>query len=145
MQSKRRLVIVPLLAASLATSLFVGIGPSSVASSQPKHTSVASSQPKHTLGLVLDAASDLAGVQLLHGATAAAKAAGWTVLSTDAESEPSKAISAMEDYVSRGVTAILVEVFEAEINYSWHPGCTKGAYSRGLLGRRFGSGGRRVL
>ena len=91
-RSKSRLVVAPLVAASLLMA-FV---PTSVASSQPRE---ASAQPNHTLGIILDSASDLAGIQLLHGAQAAAKAAGWSVLDTDAESEPSQAISIMQDYV----------------------------------------------
>jgi ribose transport system substrate-binding protein len=107
-RSKTRLIVAPLVAASLLMA-FV---PTSVAGSQPRE---ASAQPNHTLGIILDSASDLAGIQLLHGAQAAAKTAGWTVLDTDAQSEPSKAIATMEDYVSRGVTAILVEVINSAL------------------------------
>jgi ABC-type sugar transport system substrate-binding protein len=93
----------------VVASAFAAVAPNAVASSQAK---VSSSQAKHkTLGIVEITTTDLSTVQFVRGATKSAEKAGWTVLTTDAEGEPSKAIAAMEDYVARGVTAIVTTVF----------------------------------
>jgi len=95
----------------IVASVFVAIGPSSAVSSQAKANVLRPHSATKTLGIIEVAASDLAAVQLTQSAQAAAKKAGWNVLVTDAESEPSRAVAAMEDYVARGVTGILSEIF----------------------------------
>jgi ABC-type sugar transport system substrate-binding protein len=99
------------LALLIVASVFVAIGPSSVANSQAKANALRPHSLAKTLGIIEVAASDLAAVEVTRSAEAAAKKAGWTVLVTDAESEPSRAVAAMEDYVARGVTGILSEIF----------------------------------
>lgn len=75
---------------------------------------VASAAPsKKVLGIVQITSTDLSTVQATQGATKAAEAAGWTVLTANAQGEPSKAIAAIQDYVTRHVTAIMTTVFES--------------------------------
>lgn len=75
--------------------------------------SSASSHPKKVLGIVEVTSTDLSTVQSAQGATKAAKAAGWTVLTADAQGEPDKAISAIQDFVTRKVTAIMITVLQS--------------------------------
>jgi ribose transport system substrate-binding protein len=82
-----------------------------MANASAKATALRSQSAHKTLGIIEDAATDPAAVYVTNSATAAAKAAGWSVLLTDAEDEPSKAVAGMEDYVARGVTGLLVEIF----------------------------------
>lgn len=92
-----------LLGALVMTASVCGvIVPGAVASSQ---------STQKTLGVVEITSTDLSTVQFVQGVTKAAEKAGWTVLTTDAQGEPSKAIAAMEDYATRKVTAIVTTVF----------------------------------
>jgi ribose transport system substrate-binding protein len=86
----------------MAASVCGVIAPGAVASSQATQKS---------LGVVEITSTDLSTVQFVQGVTKAAEKAGWTVLTTDAQGEPSKAIAAMEDYAARKVTAIVTTVF----------------------------------
>lgn len=78
----------------------------------PGNAALASGSPK-VLGIVQITTTDLSTIQATQGASKAAKAAGWTVLVANAQGEPSKAIAAMEDFVTRHVTAIMTTVFES--------------------------------
>lgn len=95
----------------VAASLAAG-GCSSGSSATSSGESSASSAKK-VLGIVEITSTDLSTVQATQGATKAAKAAGWGVVTADAQGEPAMAIAAIQDFVTRKVTAIMVTVFQS--------------------------------
>ena len=88
----------------VAASVVTAVAPSAAASTHAK---------QKILGIVEITTTDLSTIQATQGATKAAKAAGWTVLTANAQGEPAKAVSAMQDFVTRGVTAIMVTVLQS--------------------------------
>jgi ribose transport system substrate-binding protein len=104
---KSRLTVVAALAVAAALAA-VGCSSSSSGSSASS-----GSHAKKILGIVEITSTDLSTVQSAEGAAKAAKAAGWSVLTANAQGEPAMAISAMQAFVSRRVSAIMVTVFQS--------------------------------
>lgn len=91
----------------ISTSILtVGIAFASVG--MPISSSTASASPRKVLGIVALLANDALNIQTINGATAVAKAHGWTVQVTDTQGSAQKANSAMITFATDHVTAMYV-------------------------------------
>ena len=89
-----------------ASMLTAGVAIASVG--MPLGSSTASASPKKVLGIVALIANDALNIQTINGATAVAKAHGWTVQVTDTQGSAQKANSAMITFATDHVTAMYV-------------------------------------
>ena len=87
-----------IVVATAAALLFAGV-------------SSATAAPKKLLGIVSITATDSNNARVIKGATAAAKAAGWTVQVVDAQGNAATANAAIRNFASRNAGMIFDLVF----------------------------------
>ncbi len=105
MHASRKIVPVLALAASLAACS------SGVASKSTGTGNAGKSTGSKQLGIVSISANEFGNANTIKGATAAAKAAGWTVSVVDAQGSADKANAAIQNFVARRAGAIFDLVF----------------------------------
>jgi ribose transport system substrate-binding protein len=92
--------------------------------------------PKKLLGIVSITATDAGNARVIKGATAAAKAAGWTVQVVDAQGNAATANAAISTFVNKKASMIFDLVFPNHI-FGWWLGCrTEEARPRSNMGWR---------
>ncbi len=89
-----------------------------------------------TLGIVALLANDALNIDVIAGATDAAKAAGWNVKVIDTQASADKANAAMNTFAVEHVDAIFVLAFASSSIGSGLEAARQAAYSRRDLGRR---------
>lgn len=81
------------------------------AAAQPK----AGGGPGATIGVVINTLADVNQADILRGVKDQGKKYGWTVKSTDTQSDPAKANAAMRTFVQQKVAGIFVTVYSGSV------------------------------